>query len=503
MVAKDRLKSMARTKQGALLLLIIVLLISTIAATFAASFVYYPVTVVLRGVTPPIVLEAPSSDIVNVSLSPYGTQANASVNIARAANRYDLSLTRYAIYWSDFNSPHDASSISFGGNTSCRWGITNGYLYLNLELSTDSRIYGYCYAIFNNASNEAIDNATEVYIESRLSSLSLNIQGTPSWNSHMDPVAAYIENTIPLKAYGIGPQVLLLRLRYSIMLYLGSEASRLSSRLRLSLSDLQVSSRRSDGALQLWIDPSQPLLTAIDSTINPTNTGFLLYVYLARLLWGAVSANVTAYVDNVVVTRDAVPWLINVTGLLPGYAVKLFDSQGNLIANATADESGVAVLNLWEAGLTWFAIPNGVIAVYENSSSQNPLVSISPGFVVGGDVYRFRILPVDLPILIVNNTGSQVFHVKLVLTRYSVSGALHNATLYLATETGSSTGITVVGNSIISTETNFVEIPASSSALVRLYVDADPGFSASFTLLLVYTNGFVEVSYPVNVVVEG
>lgn len=88
------------------------------------------------------------------------------------------------------------------------------------------------------------------------------------------------------------------------------------------------------------------------------------------------------YFDNFVVTVDAYPWLVNVTGLLPGWRVVLLNSTGGVVDEATAGSDGVASLSVWG----YLIVPNASIEVYDDQGRLVARASFS--YVVGGDVYR-------------------------------------------------------------------------------------------------------------------
>ncbi|ADI31334.1 hypothetical protein [Staphylothermus hellenicus] len=88
------------------------------------------------------------------------------------------------------------------------------------------------------------------------------------------------------------------------------------------------------------------------------------------------------YFDNLVITVNAPPWLVNVSGLQPGWRVVLENSTGGVIDDAIVGSDGIAVLEVWG----YLIIPNATIKVYD--SSGNLIVNKSFDRVIGGDLYE-------------------------------------------------------------------------------------------------------------------
>jgi hypothetical protein len=87
------------------------------------------------------------------------------------------------------------------------------------------------------------------------------------------------------------------------------------------------------------------------------------------------------YYDSILVAVNARPDAVRVEGLSPGWAVKLRDQAGVVVAEAVAGADGVAVLSL--AGV--WAVRYATIEVY--GAEGDPLLSKLFPEVLGGDVY--------------------------------------------------------------------------------------------------------------------
>lgn len=87
------------------------------------------------------------------------------------------------------------------------------------------------------------------------------------------------------------------------------------------------------------------------------------------------------YYDFILVAVNARPDVVRVEGLSPGWAVKLKDQAGAVVAEAVAGAGGVAAMNL--AGV--WAVRHAAIEVYD--AEGNLLASKTFPEVLGGDVY--------------------------------------------------------------------------------------------------------------------
>ncbi len=89
----------------------------------------------------------------------------------------------------------------------------------------------------------------------------------------------------------------------------------------------------------------------------------------------------SAFFDDFIACADADPRFVNVTGLTPGWTVRLKDEAGNTVASASANSRGVASLNVFAKPI----VRNGTIEIYSGSTL---ILSRSFDVIVGGDVYK-------------------------------------------------------------------------------------------------------------------
>jgi hypothetical protein len=88
--------------------------------------------------------------------------------------------------------------------------------------------------------------------------------------------------------------------------------------------------------------------------------------------------------DNFVVSTSD-PRIVTVTGLEQGWRVELYDSSGSLVASATADSSGKALLSVLAKPI----ITNGKIMLRD--SSGNMIIERTFSQIVGGDTYTYGV----------------------------------------------------------------------------------------------------------------
>jgi hypothetical protein len=205
----------------------------------------------------------------------------------------------------------------------------------------------------------------------------------------------------------------------------------------------------------------------------------------------------TVYFDNFIITIDAPPWFVNVTGLSPGWYAVLKNSTGGLVANATAGVDGVAVLNVaprlvdllvnpdYRDG---FIFPNGVIEVYDDKGEL--VASTGPTLILGGDVYSLsqpslRVLRVD------STLTNQPFQAKLTLT--SLSGCSDTyLELYIVNTTNTySTPIIIRWGIIASQETSVIYMTPGTDNIAGYIearrIDMPSGSTCNLTVWLQYT----------------
>ncbi|MET1128205.1 MAG: hypothetical protein ABWW70_02700 [Thermoproteota archaeon] len=118
-------------------------------------------------------------------------------------------------------------------------------------------------------------------------------------------------------------------------------------------------------------------------------------VELSPVYVGLGTRDENAYFDNIVVSR-ANPRYVNVTGLGPGWTVKLYDAGGRLVAEATDDDGdGVASLDVIAAPI----LKSGRLEVYDADGTlllNYTFANGEPYPIIGGNVYRVAVLLLDV-----------------------------------------------------------------------------------------------------------
>ncbi len=227
---------------------------------------------------------------------------------------------------------------------------------------------------------------------------------------------------------------------------------------------------------------------AVDDTVSPTAVGIGTYYS-------------TAAFDDVVVTVNASPAYVTVVNTPPYATVALYDSAGNLVAEATASAQGVATLDV----LTDPIVRGGNITVY-TAAGVKYASAVFPA-VVGGDTYAVEYAVSVSAESITNLSGaSAILSMDVgVSTRANVSTV--NYTVYAYDwATG---GYVVVGSGSGSVSENISGLPpqlidqVNGTALLRLTEYCSQPFNVSLDELNAFPTVAVPTSEPVLMVGEG
>jgi hypothetical protein len=116
-------------------------------------------------------------------------------------------------------------------------------------------------------------------------------------------------------------------------------------------------------------------LSGTNNTLQVSRVGFSIYDETRD------NNYLSAFFYDFIASADADPRFVNVTGLTPGWTVRLKDEAGNILASAAANTKGVASLNVASRPI----VRNGVIEIYSGSTL---ILSQEFKVIVGGDIYK-------------------------------------------------------------------------------------------------------------------
>jgi len=457
------------TARAAPLCTVLVLLVASsvlIRVALGSAFVYRWMHSTAT-VSPPVVYFAdPGTPGVNVSLYNYGTAgdvyASAAIDLVR--------VNRSAIYFNTFDTfPRDLFVLT------CTWYYNATARAVTISASQRAGTYGgECIAYANVDVSQYAAAGRTVYVAFLVWRGGFNVSGT---YHAFDSV--YV-NTAQRTLYTIGWQNTILPGRTgdnvsSTIYYYNGTAFELLNYSSLGTSNVTeydfltyVASAVDFSSWRAihWFDGG--VLTSADLS------GYTMYPNRVGLgYWtNTTSVSGTVYFDNLVVTVDAPPWFINVTGLPGGWRVVLKNSTGGVVSQAVADSSGLAVLNAAPppyVDLTvnpgfrdGFIFPNATIEVYDWLG--NLVLSKTFDYVVGGDLYRlgFRgnLLRVDSALA----GGS--FEAKLVLVDTNCSSVRWWLYLYLVnTSNHYSAPINITAGTNYSVETSIIVMTAGDDGV--------------------------------------
>jgi len=133
------------------------------------------------------------------------------------------------------------------------------------------------------------------------------------------------------------------------------------------------------GAIELWSSGSRKVSDR-DKSVDPVYPGLGAY-------W--VSGTLTVMFDNLVVSVNARPWLVNVTGLPDGWRARV--RVGSIVVSSATAAGGVASIPLWLSAVPSkdyaFIARNATLEVLDPSG--NIVATLGPADIVGGDVYTY------------------------------------------------------------------------------------------------------------------
>jgi len=449
-----------------LLLVLSVLLRVAVGSAFVYRWMHSTVTVS----TPAVFFADPGTPGVTVNLYNYGTAADVYAGAA-----IDLVLERRsAVFYDTF----DADPFASGNLTilTCTWYYNATAGAVTISASQRARTYGgECIAYANVDVSQYATAGRTVYVAFLVWRSVFRNSGTHYFDS------VYI-NTAQGTLYTIGWQNTPLTGRtgdsVSSTIYYYSGATGF---VQLGYSSLGTS-----------YVTEYDYLTYVASAVNFSSwtaihwfngnvltsaaigSSYRMYINRAGLgYWTSTTlVSGTVYFDNLVVTVDAPPWFVNVTGLPEGWRVVLKNSTGGVVSQAVADSSGLAVLNAAPppyVDLTvnpgfrdGFIFPGATIEVYDWRG--NLVLSKTFDYVVGGDLYRLgfsgNLLRVDSAL-----AGSS-FGAKLVLVGTNCSSVRWWLYLYLVnTSNHYSTPINITAGTVYSSETGVIVMTARSDGV--------------------------------------
>ncbi|MCI4436263.1 MAG: hypothetical protein JHC33_05560, partial [Ignisphaera sp.] len=449
-------------------ILILVTLFSTLSfLVYASVFTYRWLYGYVNVYPPTVYFSDPGTPGVSVSLENQGTKATATVNVPGL----DIVLDkRSAIFFDTFDSdPFTAGNMTA---VSCTWGWDPTTKAINISANSQGPSqYGYeCIAVANIDISQYVATGRRVFI------------ATLVWRSEFVPGNQLVGNpyayfdTIYLGIYPRGPK--LYTIGFENYLQVNRTGDQISSWIWYWTGSSWVSiANKSLGIsttleyyflsyIVSWIDFSAWRAYHWNQTVlNQASIGSKYKFRPSQVGIGYLTSTTdvtgTVYFDNLVVTVDAYPWLVNVTNVPPGWRVVLKNATGYVVSQAVADSSGVASLNVAPPKVDLSVYPNyrdgfiiagGTIEVYDDKG--NLVVSKKFDYVVGGDVYRLNGFRGN--VLRVDSTSTQPFQSYLVLTRYTDCSNSYVWLYLVNTSSTLSSPITIYRGSPTSTQTSIL-----------------------------------------------
>ncbi len=462
--------------------------------TLASVFIYYNISLLASPVSPLVKLGTSNDpSYVSVSLGVNRTNASIVVNASSTTN-YTIGLEyRAAVYWSSFDTDPFASGEIYVKNpdTACNWSWDpNGYISVSAT-GTAASEGGECIVLVNRT----VDASQHVYIN-----YVFRINGG---DGYVDTIFYGDPNVSPGEFYTVGVNATYFIFGYyrasaTAWYYNGANWVFLNT-TRLSLIRggvwYDLTSYRDDitGLLTLESGAQNRILTAVETSVDVKRAGVGVY-YLGG---GTFSVDF----DLLLITVGAPPYYVNVTGLQPGWYVRILDSNGNVLANATSNGDTVS-LEAWQ----WKFARNATIEVYTDQTLTTLIARATFAWIVGGD--RYRVSNSTLQVFNLFNytslDSSYTYSTGMRLVNYTiVSGNFSNISLWVQVADSVSSRIEIVNGTLTtSNETSPVQLPPQYTGYAYIAVSADPGSEARLKVRLYYEIGGVRVEYPVEVTVR-
>ncbi len=481
-------------------LLAALLVLAVLGVVYATAFAHRYIVGTVNTAPPVVYYADPGTPGVNVTLYNQGTWAIVNASVPPPTIQL---VRRNAIFNDTFDTDPIASGRLQAITCTWTWNSSLGAIQISAG-SRGSSSYGYeCILVANLDVSSYVASGRTLYIAFLAWRSGFNT--TFPWLTITIRTDSVYINTSNGRFYTIGFQSSLQTnrtgdsLSSSINYWGGSSWSSIASQYigtSLTLEYDYMSYVASSINFTSWFayQWNQTILASgtipSGSRITPNRVGIGYWV-------STTSVSGTVYFDNFVVTVDAPPWFVNVTGLFPGWYAVLKNSTGGLVANATAGVDGVAALNVaprlvdlqvnpnYRDG---FIFPNGVIEVYDDKGRL--VASTGSSLIIGGDVYELS-LP-SLGVLRVDSTLiNQPFQSKLTLT--SLSGCSDTyLELYIVNTTNTySTPIIIEWGIIVSQETSVIYMTPGTNNIAgyiearRIYMPS--GSTCNLTVWLQYT----------------
>lgn len=461
---------MSRRAPFALALLISVIAFIAYSAAYITRYIHGNVNV-----SPPVVwFEDPLVSNVIVQLYNYNTTANITIYMSQNNTNIVL-VRRHAVFYDTFDTNPLGSRLLA---QSCTWNYDTNTLsvWLRYDTRSDATWDLWCVAVVNpsylNISSYAANGSTVYITYTRWRSSSAT--RTPT----VDTASIYLNRTGNWPTfYTIG---------YRNRAISGATGDDLYANITYWSNPTGYIINQSYLGRSYALETLYMYHTSTYINFSTWRAG--LYVNESYQLSGEIPANYRAipyavgigyrYIGgtgdnwfdfgNLLVTVDAPPWYINVTGVPDGWRVVLRNSTGAVVDNVTA-VNGLAVLsavpkqpiyigshNYWRYRPRYLIFRNASIEVY---NQDNELV-INKTFdeVIGGDLYKVAYTFEGVVLSIYSNMSSGFYGMLANATAPLVS--LVNGDIGFRSWEGvtSTQNITILSGVMLSSETNIIYI---------------------------------------------
>jgi hypothetical protein len=464
-----------RAKKPFFISSLLLLILSSILLTpvFSSVFTYYPLTVSLQPVPPPIVLQDPSVPGVSVSLG--SEWASASITVLLP---YSLVISQDVIYYTTFDSGLPAGWVD--PPPFCPWDETTtawvgGSITCNAGLAYQVAYY----------SSPIVSNTLTFYVGAYVRSNNL-LPGRYAG------IALYNRSAGNYYIVAIGNNYLL-----NILKCVGGTCNLVANTGNLGLSTntwyFLVAYWTPNTLYAYLYNTTTGMLIGSTSYSDPSPIGFDTVGVVARRARGWVDELVVAYNDPRAVYVDNVP---------NGWVVRVYN--GSVLVNqATSAGARVSIATFYGTANSHNStiLRSGRVEVYD---SYGNLRASRSEVIVTGRVYQFQGTgSFDNRVLNVVNLDLKGYYGLLSLRSPPSYSGFSTLQLYLCNPSTCSTALDIIAGS---SSTSEITLPASQTSYIRLVAVFSLGASASIQIWLNYSTrpgqDGVVVSYPVDIILR-
>jgi hypothetical protein len=462
-------------------LLLLILSSILLIPVFSSVFTYYPLTVSLQPVPPPIILQDPSIPGVSVSLG--SERASASITVLLPYS-YSLVISQDVIYYTTFDSGLPAGWTGSKCWTESESGWVGGSVTCDAKPDFDAE-RDFLVAYYDTS---IVSNTMNFYVGAYVMSDRLKLEefaGVTLYDNREREKSSYY-----IAAIGNNQALNILKCVVGMCTLVANTGN-----LGLSIETWYfLVVYWTPNALTAYLYRTDTgALIGSTSYKDDSPIGFNTVGFVVRGTRGWFDELVVAYNDPRAVYVDNVP---------SGWVVRIYNGTV-LLGSATSAGTRISFTVFYpQDGQHSTILRSGRIEVYDNLGN---LRASRSEVIVTGRVYQLQVIggSFNNRVLNVVNVDSKPYYGLLSLRSPASYSGFSTLQLYLCNPSGCSSALNIIAGS---TSTSEITLPASQTSYIRLVAVSPPGASASIQIWLQYSarpgQDGVVVSYPVDIILR-